>query len=199
MIRQGAKRVAQAVALKVAFPCALVTMFGHLRPIFTLFSQLLAMGPGLPGDYLRSAYYRLTLWQCSIDTRISFGTYFVRRESAVRRLVSIGGYCAIGSGKIGPETQIGSPVLISGGRHQHNCDASGGLSDTKDAEITIGSRCWIDDGSILLADIGEGSTIATRAAVTKPIPPTVVAVGNPARRMSLRVQLEDENRAGHPK
>src|SRR5271163_3035665 len=110
MIRQATKRTVQALALVAAFPCALLTGFGHLQPMFTIFSQLLALGPGLPGDYLRSAYYKLTLRECSIDTRISFGTYFVRRESAVGRLVAIGGYCVIGGAMIGPGTQIGSHV-----------------------------------------------------------------------------------------
>jgi len=184
MIRHFTKRVAQAVALLVTFPCALVAMFGYLQPMFTVFSQLLAIGPGLPGDYLRSAYYKLTLRQCSIDTRISFGTYFVRRESVVGKLVTICGYCVIGGATIGPGTQIGSHVMIPGGRRQHSRDASGNLSETKHTEITIGNKCWIGDGSILMADVGEGSTIGAGAVVTKPIPSGVVAVGNPARPLN---------------
>jgi len=166
--------------------------------MFTIFSQLLALGPGLPGDYLRSAYYKLTLRECSIDTRISFGTYFVRRESAVGRLVAIGGYCVIGGAMIGPGTQIGSHVLIPGGGHQHSRDESGDLTQTTHDEITIGSRCWIGDGAILMADIGEDSTIGAGAVVVKPIPSGVVAVGNPARPLSRGLLLEDEKRVGHP-
>ena len=198
MLRQATKRVAQAVALLVAFPCALVTGFGHWQPMFTVFSQLLAIGPGLPGDYLRSAYYKLTLRHCSIDTRISFGTYFVRRESEVGKFVAIGSYCVIGGATIGPGTQIGSHVLIPGGGHQHSRDASGNLAETKHAEIAIGSRCWIGDGAILMADIGEDSTIGAGAVVVKPIPSGIVAVGNPARPTNRGVQLEDENRVGYP-
>ena len=198
MFRQSIKRVGQAVALVVALPCALVTAFGHWQPMFTIFSQLLAIGPGLPGDYLRSAYYRLTLRQCSIDTRISFGTYFVRRESAVGNLVAIGSYCVIGGATIGAGTQIGSHVLIPGGGHQHSRDASGSLTQTQHAEITIGNRCWIGDGAVLMADIGEDSTIGAGAVVAKPIPSGVVAVGNPARALDRRVQIEDEKRVGHP-
>lgn len=54
-------------------------------------------------------------------------------------------------------------------------------------EITIRNRCQIDDGSILMADIGEGSTIAVGALVAKPIPPNVVAVGNPPRSLDRAV------------
>ena len=198
MIRHAIKRVVQAVALVVAFPCALLTGFGHWQPLFTLFSQLLAIGPGLPGDYLRSAYYKLTLRQCSIDTRISFGTYFVRRESAVGKLVAIGSYCVIGGATIGEGTQIGSHVLIPGGGHQHRRDANGNLTGTTHDEIAVGNRCWIGDGAILMADIGEGSTIGAGAVVARPIPSGVVAVGNPARPLNRGVRLEDEKRVGHP-
>ena len=198
MVRHAIKRTAQAVALVVAFPCALATGFGHLRPAFTFFSQLLALGPGLPGDYLRAAYYKLTLRHCSIDTRIAFGTHFVRRESALGEFVSIGSYCVIGGATIGPGTQIGSHVLIPGGRHQHSRDASGNLTSTQYSEISIGNRCWVGDGAILMADIGEGSTIGAGAVVARPISAGVVAVGNPARPLTRGVQLTDEQHISHP-
>lgn len=197
MIRHTAKRIAQALALLVVFPSAFLTMFGRLRWLFTIFSQLFAIGPGLPGDYLRSAYYMLTLRQCSIDTRISFGTYFVRRESEVGKLVSMGGYCVIGGATIGRGTQIGSHVLIPGGGRQHSRDASGNLTDTKFDEVTIGDQCWIGDGSVIMADIGERSIIGAGAVVTKPIPSGVVAVGNPARSLNRGLNHEDELRVGH--
>lgn len=181
MVRHALKRVVQAIVLIVAFPVASMTGFGELRPIFTLCAQLFATAPGLPGDYLRAAFYYLTLHRCSIDTRISFGTYFVRRESTVGARVSIGSYCVIGGATIGTGTQIGSHVLIPGGRHQHNRDSNGNLTKTKHTEISIGARCWIGDGSILMADVGENCTIGAGAVVVKPIPANVTAVGNPAR------------------
>lgn len=195
MIRLAIKRTAQAVALLVAFPCAVVTVFGRVEIIFTIVAQLLAIGPGLPGDYLRSAFYKFTLRHSSIDTRISFGTYFVRRESVVEKHVAIGSFCVIGGATIGPGTQIGSHVLIPGGRYQHHRDKSGDLSQTRHTEITIGSKCWIGDGSIIMADIGEGSTIGAGAVVIKPIPSGSVAVGNPARPMVSDPQLQAD--AGH--
>jgi virginiamycin A acetyltransferase len=184
MLRLGAKKVAQAVALLLAFPCALVTIFGRFQPMFMLFAHILAVGPGLPGDLLRSAYYRLTLRRCSLDTTISYGTYFVRPQAEVGPLVSIGSYCVIGGAIIGKGTQIGSHVLIPGGQHQHDRDAHGNLTSSKHGEITIGSRCWIGDGAILMADIGQDSTIGAGAVVAKPIPSGVTAVGNPARPLN---------------
>lgn len=47
--------------------------------------------------------------------------------------------------------------------------------------IAIGDKVWIGGGSILLpgVTIGEGTTIGAGSVVTKPIPPRVVAAGNP--------------------
>ena len=194
MIRQAAKRGAQAVALVMALPFAALTMFGHLQPMFTIFSHVFAIGPGLPGDFLRSAYYRLTLRQCSLDTTISYGTYFVRRQSSVGQLVSIGAYCVIGGATIGNGAQIGSHVLIPGGRHQHSRDANGNLGTCNYSEVKIGEKCWIGDGAILMADVGAGSTIGAGAVVTKSVPPGTVAVGNPARPLRRNISVKEEER-----
>jgi virginiamycin A acetyltransferase len=194
MIRLAAKRAVQAVALVLTLPFAALTIFGRLQPIFTFFSHIFAIGPGLPGDFLRSAYYRLTLRQCSRDTKISYGTYFVRRQSSVGQLVSIGSYCVIGGANIGNGTQIGSHVLIPGGGHQHSRDANGNLTACDYSEVNIGEKCWIGDGAILMAHVGKGSTIGAGAVVTKPIPPGVVAVGNPARPLRRSTSVEGEER-----
>lgn len=49
--------------------------------------------------------------------------------------------------------------------------------------ITIGSRCWLGGGVIVLPGItiGDGSVIGAGSVVTKDIPPKTVAVGNPCR------------------
>ena len=49
--------------------------------------------------------------------------------------------------------------------------------------ITIGQKCWIGAGSIILGGvtIGDGTTVAAGSVVTKSLPPRVVAAGSPAR------------------
>lgn len=180
-MRLGLKRIAQGVALALAFPCALVTAFGRLRGMFIVFAHIFAAGPGLPGDFLRSAYYRLTLTRCSLDTRISYGTYFVRPHSSIAKRVSIGGYCVIACANIGEGSQIGSHVLIPGGRHQHTRDAEGNLSSCQHFQVRIGRRCWIGDGAIIMADLGADCTIGAGSVVIENINDGVVAAGNPAR------------------
>ncbi|MBD5780355.1 sugar O-acetyltransferase [Pelagicoccus sp. NFK12] len=49
--------------------------------------------------------------------------------------------------------------------------------------ITIGDKVWIGGSTIVLpgVTIGEGTTIGAGSVVTKPMPPRVVAAGNPCR------------------
>lgn len=49
--------------------------------------------------------------------------------------------------------------------------------------ITIGEKCWIGAGSIILpgVTIGNGTTVGAGSVVTKSLPARVLALGNPAR------------------
>ena len=192
MLRMGLKRTAQFVAVLLALPFAALTLFGRLQPVFTFFSHLFAIGPGLPGNFLRSAYYKLTLDTCSQDSNIAFGTYFVKRHSRVGSRVAIGAYCVVGGADIGAGTQVGSHVLIPGGGHQHTRNEDGSLTSCAYSLVHIGEQCWIGDGAILMADIGDHCTIGAGAVVTKPIPPGVVAVGNPARPIGRDTSIQPD-------
>lgn len=175
------KRIAQAIALALTWPTALLTGFGRLAPAYTLFAQTYALGPGIIGNYMRSAFYFWTLRRCSIDTTIAFGTYFVHPGATVSPFVSIGSYCVIGLASIGLRTQIASHVEIPSGRYQHQRDASGSLIGSEHSEIQIGEYCWIGASAIILAPVGDNSTIGAGAVVVREIPADSVAVGNPAK------------------
>jgi maltose O-acetyltransferase len=49
--------------------------------------------------------------------------------------------------------------------------------------VTIGDKCWIGGGAIILpgVTIGDGCTIGAGSVVTKSLPPRSVAAGNPCR------------------
>ncbi len=184
LLRASGKSVFQGLSLLFAFPAALLTGFGRFSAAFQGFGHLMALMPGLPGDYLRVAYYVLTLRKCSLQSRISFGSFFAQSASEVGTGVYIGAFCVLGVCTIGERSQIASHVQIPGGRHAHSRDENGRISGANEKtfeSISIGADCWIGASAIIMADIGAGTTVGAGAVVTRPLPPGVVAVGNPAR------------------
>ncbi|HEY2842205.1 MAG TPA: DapH/DapD/GlmU-related protein [Bryobacteraceae bacterium] len=178
------KRMVQGIARIVAFPGALLAGFGRFGGVFEFFAHVFALAPGLPGSYLRVAYYSMTLRSCSMECHIGLGSFFAHAKASVGYRVYIGSLCVLGQADIGDRTQIASGVQILSGRRQHPRGSDGRMqsSDTRAFEVIhIGADCWIGAGAILMADIGEGTTIGAGSVVTRPIPAHSVAVGNPAR------------------
>jgi virginiamycin A acetyltransferase len=178
------KGVCRILSITVATPFGLLAGFGRFRGPFRLFAQAFALIPGVPGDWLRVGYYVLTLRRCSLDLRVSFGSYFAHSSSAVDDSVYIGAYCIIGTCNIGARTQIASHVEILSGRYQHSRDAEGRVTGPHQEDLVplnIGEDCWIGARALVMADVGAQTTVGAGAVVTRSIPDGVVAVGNPAR------------------
>jgi virginiamycin A acetyltransferase len=178
------KAVLGYVFLALAFPMALLSGFGRIETVYIIFAQGCALMPGIIGDYLRVGYYRLTLLECSFESRIQFGSFFAHPQARVGRKVYIGSYCVLGRTAIGDRTQIASLVQIPSGRRQHARDSEGrilGAQGEAFEQVNIGADCWIGAGAIVMAEVGDGSTIGAGSIVTKPIPRGSVAVGNPAQ------------------
>lgn len=150
---------------------------------FSFFAQLLALIPGLPGVFLRRAYYFLTVQRCSLHCHIGFGTILGHRKTIIEHDVSIGNYAVIGTAHIKSGCEIGSRVSITSGKNQHSLTAEGKWSpfDPATAEqIIIHNDVWIGEGAIIMAEVGQRTLIGAGAVVAKPVPKGVVAVGNPA-------------------
>lgn len=178
------KAIAHAASLAIAFFPALLSGFGRVETLFALFAQAFAAAPGIPGDYLRIAYYKLTLDRCSLDSRIQFGSFFAHARARVGRGVYIGSYCILGETTIGDRTQIASGVQILSGRQQHARDEAGRILGSSRGDfqaVAVGPDCWLGAGAIVMADVGEGSTIGAGSVVVQPIPAHSIAAGNPAR------------------
>jgi len=178
------KTFARAVFLVGAFPMALLSGFGRIRSVFSFGAQACALAPGPPGDYLRVAYYRLTLEECSPYSCIQFGSFFAHPNARVARGVYIGSYCVLGMTQIGERTQIASGVQILSGRRQHDRDADNRIMAAEPIgfmTVKIGADCWIGAGAIVMADVGDGTTLGAGSIVVGPVPADSVAVGNPAR------------------
>jgi acetyltransferase-like isoleucine patch superfamily enzyme len=180
-LRRAVKRIAQAASLAIVFPSALICGFGHAAWLYELFAHQYALVPGFIGNFLRAAFYRLTLRDCSIDVTVMFGSFFSRRDASVGQYVSIGASCIIGRARIGPRTQIASLVQIPSGRHAHARDSEGRLLGSVDNEVVIGPDCWVGSSAVVMANVGAGTTVGAGSVVVKDIPAGVVAAGNPAR------------------
>jgi virginiamycin A acetyltransferase len=183
-LRKAIKVAAQGLSLLVALPFAAVAGFGRFSHSFHGFAQFLALVPGLIGDYVRVAFYVLTLQKCALGSRVSFGSFFAHSSAVVGTGVYIGAYCVLGSCEIGEGTQIASHVQILSGRHQHHREADGYLQGAKEkhfSQVIIGEHCWIGAAAVIMADVGPGTTVGAGAIVTRALPGGVVAVGNPAR------------------
>jgi virginiamycin A acetyltransferase len=177
------KLTAQGVSLVLVFPVALLTALGRIEALYFIGAQFFALFPGLVGDYLRIAYCRMTLEECSLDSRIQFGSFFAHPQAKVARGVYIGPYCVLGRASIGERTQIASGVQILSGRRQHDRGQEGEILGGESGlfhSVSIGADCWIGAGAIVMADVGAGTTIGAGSVVVKPVPPRSVAVGNPA-------------------
>lgn len=182
MIRKSAKVLLNAVALAAALPFAALSFFGRVKSVYTITSHCVAMFPGVIGDYLRAGYYHLTLQEFGLSSRISFGSFFAHPEARVGANVYIGSYCIMGKVHIGSGTQIGSAVQILSGQHQHLRDESGAVHHKGDfVFVTVGVDCWVGAAAIVMADVGERSTVGAASVVTRPVPSDSVAVGSPAR------------------
>jgi acetyltransferase-like isoleucine patch superfamily enzyme len=129
----------------------------------------------------------MTLEECSPDSRIEFGSFFVHPEAKMARGVYIGCHCILGKTVIGERTHIASGVQILSGKRQHPRDSAGKLLGAEHGtfeSVSIGEDCWIGAGVIILAQVGARCTVGSGAVVVQPIAADSVAVGNPARIVS---------------
>jgi virginiamycin A acetyltransferase len=152
--------------------------------IFVFLAQAVSILPGLPGVYLRRAYYRMTLDRCSLDSFIGFGTAFTHRNSSVEDKVYIGSWALIGCATLRCGCLIGSRASILSGSFLHEQDINGRwlpYSVDKLRIVDIGNHSWIGEGAIIMADIGERALVSAGAVVSAAVPPKTVVAGNPAR------------------
>jgi virginiamycin A acetyltransferase len=178
------KKLALVTSMVLVAPAALLCGLGRIRFLYTVFAHMYALAPGIPGDYLRIAFYKCTLQSCSLQSRVSFGAFFAHPVASLGEGVYVGAYCVLGRVNIGPRTQIATGVQVLSGKNQHVRDTDGRISGSDHGiftTVSIGADCWIGAAAIVMADIGAGTTIGAGSVVTKPIPANSTAVGNPAR------------------
>lgn len=116
--------------------------------------------------------------------------------------LEIGRYCALGSGTTfimnganhrldGPST---FPFPIFGGAWAEHADLIADLPLKGDT--IVGHDVWFGYQSTIMpgVNIGHGSIVATKAVVTKDVPPFSIVAGNPAKVVSMRFNEETVER-----
>jgi acetyltransferase-like isoleucine patch superfamily enzyme len=152
-------------------------------------TQLLAVVPGLSGDYIRRAFLACTIAECHPSATISFGTILSKTVARIGENAYIGPYCSLGSVTIERDVLIATGVhILSGGRIHGTDDPSRPIREQPGevVHVTLGAGCWIGAGAIVMADVGRNSIVGAGAVVTKPIPEGVVAAGVPGRVIRSR-------------
>lgn len=152
-------------------------------------SQLLSLFPGLFGSYIRVAFCRMALNQCPQSCTIGFLTTFSSPDISIGHNTGFSTGANIGRCRIGADCMIGTYVMITGGKNQHRFDSRDipiRLQGGEFHPVTIGRDCWVGNGAIIMADVGEGCVIAAGSVVTRPIPPYSIAAGVPARVIGER-------------
>jgi acetyltransferase-like isoleucine patch superfamily enzyme len=146
-------------------------------------------------------YYRTRLEACGENCRFDPLSSHIRYEA-----VKLGDNVFIGPGAVIGRAVIGNDVMFGPRVHIRNGNHSFGVVGTTIREandpgddhgpIMIGDDVWVGEESTILhrGAIGEGSVIGTRSLVDRPIPPYVVAGGQPCRILKRRFSDEDLRR-----
>lgn len=157
--------------------------------LFQAFSQLLSLVPGKFGSFFRVCLHRWLCNDVSIDIFIGFGVLMSQRNMDISDGVYIGPQSNIGSCYIGENCLLGSGVHILSGKNQHGFNEIDVPIKDQKGELTkvqIGKNCWIGNGAIIMADLGDNSIVAAGSVVTKAFPAGSIVGGNPAKLIRSR-------------
>jgi acetyltransferase-like isoleucine patch superfamily enzyme len=152
-------------------------------------TEFLALFPGVPGRYLRTAFLTMAIAECDRSASIGFGTTFSKCGARVGKNTYIGANCSIGLATIHDGALIASGVYVTSGAGQHGMaelDVPIREQNGVDQRVVLGAGCWIGTNAVVMADVGTGAVVAAGAVVTKALPDFVIAGGVPARVLRSR-------------
>ena len=163
-------------------------MFGRDRALEGS-TQMLALLPGMVGDYFRRAFLSRILVRCDRTASIHFGTIFSQTGARLEANVYVGPRCHIGLAHLERDVLLAAGVHVpSGGATHGTADSRRPIRDQPGAlaMVRVGEGTWIGSAAIILADVGKHCVIGAGSVVTKPLPDYVVAAGVPARVIKSR-------------
>ena len=148
------------------------------------FSQLLCLFPGIVGNYIRFAFYRMTIASLGDDSCISFGVTLAHPDIRIGRGVYIGPWCNLGLCTIEDDVLFGSDVHVISGFNQHGySDISIPIREQRGEllNVRIGRDSWIGNKAVVGNHLGEKSIVGAASLVVGEVPPYSVVAGNPAK------------------
>jgi hypothetical protein len=151
---------------------------------FSFWAQAFALVPGVPGVFVRRAFYRLTLEGCARTFFIGFGAIFSHRTVTIEEDVYVGPYAIVGASTLRRGCLIGSrcSILSGGGLHVLDANLHWTPSDpSRLRRIEIGEYAWLGEATVVLADVGRSAMVAAGSVVSSAVPPETMVGGNPAR------------------
>ncbi len=191
-MRNALKGCARGVSLVAVLPVLayyrLVRTISASDRVLESCSQLLALIPGLPGQYLRRAFFSRTLEYCGETSVISFGVVLSAPGTRIENGAYIGPFCTIGLAHIEADTLIAAGVQVPSGPRTHGT-AVGQAIRAQEGEVRvvrIGPGAWIGNNAVVMADVGADSIVGAGAVVTRPVPDCTIAAGVPARVIRRR-------------
>ena len=192
-VREILKSIARGTALVCVAPALLsftvrARLLSRDRAVQST-SEWLALIPGLAGQYLRRAFYSRVLAHCHHTVTIETGTIFCRAGARLDEHVYVGGGCRMGLVHIERDVLVASGVHIPSGASTHRIDVlTTVIREQARGEqlVRIGAGCWIGEGAVVMAEVGENSVIGGGAVVTRAIPAWSIAAGVPARVIRRR-------------
>lgn len=152
-------------------------------------SQFISLVPGKIGNYLRNAFYRLTLDHCDPEATICFGVLISSTKARIGRHAYIASHSCLGWVTIEEDVLLAPSVHVLGGPHMHTFDSLNipiRNQPRKPHCVTIGRDSWIGTGTVVLADVSSQVVVGANSTVTKPIPARAIAVGSPAKILNFR-------------
>lgn len=152
------------------------------RRSILFFTQIVSLIPGFIGIYYRRAFYEYLLDSLGRNVVIGFGTIFSTSKIEIGDNVYIGNYCSIGSSKIKEGSLLATRVNIISGTKQH-IRKENKLVSGEFIQIEIGRNCWLGEGSIIAANIGDDTSVAAGAVVIKNSMGNSTLIGNPAKEI----------------
>jgi len=152
-------------------------------------SQLLALVPGVFGQYLRRAFLARVLDYCDRSATIEFGTIFSEVRARIDARAYIGPRCHLGRVHIEHDALVADGVHVPSGPATHGIDRLGVPIREQAGDrrlVRIGAGAWIGSAAIVMADVGREAVVGAGAVVTKPLADRVIAGGVPARVLRVR-------------